>query len=106
MFKHDSQEKRTNQINMDDFDTNTLAAFKQFLLAGKVEDGKKTALGLILLADKYNIQVMKEVAEDYVMRHIQEMDKDEVLDTFSKVSRGILVDAMVVAWSKMELSRS
>lgn len=99
MFNHDSLEKRTGQIRMEDYNAKTLTAFKQFLLTGKIENGNETALGLILLADKYDVQVMKKAAEDYVKQNFQEMDKDEVLDILQKVSRNTLFNAMIDSWS-------
>lgn len=94
MFSHDSKEKRTGIIEMKDFDSQTLAAFVQFLETGEIKDGKETALGLILLSDKYDIQQMKEAAEDFVKKNIGEMNKEGVLEVFYKVGRKSLFDAM------------
>lgn len=69
-------------------------------MTGKVTDGKETALGLILLGDKYDIQAMKTSAEQFVKKNIAEMDKEDVIDIFSKVSRDTLYRAMVELWAK------
>lgn len=99
MFKHHMQERRTGQVRMEDFDTKTLNAFTKFLVAGNIENGKETVLGLIILADKYDIPGMQEAAEDYIKQNIHEMDEEEVLDTLSKVSSRTLAKSMLDSWS-------
>lgn len=94
MFDHDSKEKQTGEIKLDEFDVQTLSAFKDFLLLGQIVDGKQTALQLVLLGDKYDIQQMKEAAEKFIKKNIRYFDKDDVLDIFHKVSRQSLFDVM------------
>lgn len=100
MFNHNLKEKQTNQIEMADFDCKTLTAFKNFLLTGKITDGEETALGLILLGDKYDIQGMKSAAENFVKDNIVEMDMDDVFDVLSRVCRESLYHAVVKNWIK------
>lgn len=100
MFNHDSQEKLTGQIELKDFNKQTLEAFGHFLMTGDIIYGKETALGLIILGDKYDIQKMKEAGEDFVKRNIKRMDKDDLIDVWSKVSRDLLYDVMVGFWAK------
>lgn len=100
MFEHDSKEKQTGQIELKDFDSKILSAFAHFLEKGEVKDGKDTALGLILLSDKYDIQYMKEAAELFIKKNIKEMDQDEVLDIYHKVNRETLKKLMVDSWSE------
>lgn len=100
MFEYDSKEKQTGQIEMKDFDSKVLAAFVHFMEEGEIKDGKETALGLILLGDKYDIQYMMQEAEKYVRKNIKDMDQDEVLDIYHRVKRESLKEAMVGYWSK------
>lgn len=100
MFDHDTKEKRTGQIELEDFDSKTLTAFSHFLSSGEIQDGKETALGLILLGDKYDIQDMKEVAEKFVKKNYDQMNQEDVLDVFSKVGRESLKQAMASSWKQ------
>lgn len=100
MFKHNSKEKQTGQIELKDFNAKTLEAFGHFLITGQIIDGKETALGLILLGDKYDIQAMKSAGEDFVKKYITQLSKDDVIEVLSKVSSDLLYDTMVSAWSR------
>lgn len=100
MFKYDSKEKRTGEIEMKDVDEKTLNAFSYFLATGQIKGGKETALGLILFSDKYDIQDMKKAAEKFVKRNFKEMDKEDILDVFNKVGRESLKRALEKAWVK------
>lgn len=99
MFNHNSMEKQTGEIVLKDFDAATLTAFAHFLMTGRVEDGKATALGLVLLGDKYDIQPMKEAAETFIKNNIRDFNKENVLAVFSAVCPKLLFDAMD-SWSK------
>lgn len=87
MFSHDSKEKETGEIELKDFDYKILSAFAHFLMTGEITDGKDTALGLLLLGDKYDIQAMRVTAENFVKKNIEQMNEEDVIDIFSKVGR-------------------
>lgn len=99
MFDHDSKEKQTGQIELKDFNSKTLEAFACFLMTGEIVNGKETALGLIVLGDKYDIKGMKTAGENFVLENIAQMNKNDVIEVFSKVSVDLVYDA-IVAWSK------
>lgn len=65
----------------------------------KIKDGINTATGLILLGDKYDIQVMKSAAEEFVKKNVKEMNQQNVFDVLSLVNKKMLVKAVVDAWS-------
>ena len=90
MLTHDTKEKQTMTVELKDFDCKTLDAFGHFLMTGKIKNGKDTALGLVILGDKYDIQIMKQVSERFVLNHITEMNLDDVLDVFCKLSRDLM----------------
>lgn len=92
MLNHDTVEKMTGQIKMEDLDTRTLIALKQYMMTGKIVDGEETALGLILLGDMYGVQGMKEAAEFFVKHNIERMDKEEVWDIYSRLNRNLYKD--------------
>lgn len=106
MFKYRFKMMQTLKIKLKDFDCNTLDAFSYFLATGRIKNGKETALGLILLADKYDIEDMKVAAEKFVTDNFDAMEPKNVLDTFSKVGCGSLEQAMKRAWSRSDISRS
>ena len=98
IFNHDSKEKQTGAIELKDYNSKTLDAFIHFLMEGKIKDGKETALGLILLGDKYDIQFMKKEAEKFVKEHFHELDQDEAMDIMCKVSRETVKVGLIRGW--------
>ena len=98
IFNHDSQENQTGTIELKDYNSKTLDAFIHFLKTGTIKDGKETALGLILLGDKYEIQFMKREAERFVKSHFHEMDRDEAMDIMFRVSRKTVEDGLLRGW--------
>lgn len=100
MLSHDTKEKQTMTVELKDFDCKTLDAFGHFLMAGEIKNGKETALGLVLLGDKYDVQAMKKAGEKFVLNHLHSFDKEDVLDVFCKVSRDIVMDSLIETCSK------
>ena len=98
IFSHDSREKQTGTIELNDYDSNTLDAFAHFLMTGEIKNGKNTALGLLLLGDKYDIQFMKKEAERFVKSHFRELDQDEAVDIMCQVSKEIVKEGLLRAW--------
>ena len=98
IFSHDSQEQKSGSIQLKDYDSKTLEAFVHFLMTAKIKDGKETALGLILLGDKYDIQFMKSEAERFVKSHFHELDRDEAMEIMLKVSRKTVEEDLLRAW--------
>ena len=98
IFSHDSLEKQTGTIELKDYDSTTLEAFTHFMMEGKIKVGKETALGLILLGDKYDIQFMKTEAEKFVKSHFHELDQEEAMDIMFKVSREAVKAGLIRGW--------
>ena len=67
------------------------------------KDGKDNALGLVVLGDEYNIQVMESAAEEYIKNNFKDSNQDDVLDIF-QVNRECLKQLMAQNWSKKPLS--
>lgn len=86
MFAHDTKECRELKIDLKDFDCNTLNAYVNFLITDKLDnDSKSTALGLYILADKYHVEGLKEMAKFYIVKNLRQFDSNEVYEVFTKI---------------------
>lgn len=92
MFKHNLREKQTSEVVMDDFDVKTLEAFKHFLKEEEIENGSETAVGLYLLADKYDVPALRIMSEAFILKNLNHFDKDEIFDIFVAINRPLVVN--------------
>ena len=70
MFKHDMIENKSNTVNIPDVDHEVLKEMLRFIYMGEVEDIKKMASELFIVADKYDIQGLKSKCEKYIADNI------------------------------------
>ena len=87
MFSHDVQENESSTIELKDFDTNVLDAFCNYLLNDEMDEDDSTALGLYILADKYDVKGLKQQAEDFILCNIEDFNKDEVFEIMVKIGQ-------------------
>lgn len=77
MFSHDMKETNTSIIDLPDFKSITLQAFCNFLLTDEVIPNNETALELYNLADKYDIQGLKNISTQYICNNWNNLEKDD-----------------------------
>ena len=90
MLTYDTKEKQESQIGLEDFDVKTLKAFVHFLVTDKVVFDKDTILGLYLLGDKYDLQLLKFKARNFTLEHIKELDPKKVFDVVSMIDTDMI----------------
>ena len=95
MFSHDMEENKTSTIDLKSFDTITLQAFCDFLLTDQMEPDNGTALGLYLLADKYDVQGLKELTQGYMLANLKEFDRDEVFQVLIKTNEPLFQKLLI-----------
>ncbi|KAJ8673610.1 hypothetical protein QAD02_004872 [Eretmocerus hayati] len=61
MFEHDMIESKLNVVDIDDVELDVLKEMLRFIYARKVENLDKVACGLLAVADKYEIQGLKDI---------------------------------------------
>lgn len=64
MFEHDMMEKKLNEVQISDVDYDVLKEMLRFIYADRVENVENLAGELIVAADKYRIDGLKEVCEE------------------------------------------
>lgn len=85
MFDHDTEENRKSTVDMKDFDEVTLQSFSNYIWSENFCGDKNSALGMYILADKYDIHPLRKEAEDFVVANLRDFDKDEVFGVFLKI---------------------
>jgi len=78
MFNHnDTKENQVNEVEIKDFNAETVKDFVDFLYNGEPEDkGRCYDLDLLALADKYNVGILKTACEKEL---ISKLDKSNVV---------------------------
>ncbi|RWS20255.1 TD and POZ domain containing-like protein [Leptotrombidium deliense] len=67
-MSHDTNEKATESLIIDDFDWKVVDAMVRFIYTDKVDDIVLTeyATEIIMIADKYDLPLLRRIAEEYV----------------------------------------
>ena len=81
MFTHDSREKRTGKIHLPDVSPKVGEAFAQYLHSNTLSTDKfkDTALDLLILAEKYEVLILKDSCEKILMNNLTIQSAGEVL---------------------------
>lgn len=85
MFSHDVQENESLTVDMKDYGTDVLQSFCDFLLTDEMDDDSDKVIGLYILADKYDVKGLKQQAEDFLLRNIEDFDRNEVFEVMLKI---------------------
>lgn len=71
MFRHDTVEKQTGKVTINDCDPDSFQLFLEYLYSGRLEDmSSNSALHLYSTSDKYNVQELKTFCTKYLMQNL------------------------------------
>lgn len=71
MMQHDTKEKATGIVPIEDIDPSVFTEFLNFLYAGELEDlNSDNALNLYVAADKYEVEELKIICLKYMLQNI------------------------------------
>lgn len=85
MFKHDTKENETGEISIVDIDKSTMEDLLEYIYTGDIKQLRmEKALSLYGAADKYDINNVKEICSEFIVRNLS---VDSVCDVikFSKL---------------------
>lgn len=99
MFTHDMEENRTLTIDLKDFKCITLQAFCNFLSTDSTEVNNETGLELYELADKYDIQRLKKLTEEYILTNLEDFDRNEVFKILIKTNDQLFNQLLIEKYS-------
>ena len=77
MFSNNFKEAEENKVEVVDIDADTFGDMLIFMYSGKVENLKKNAENLMMAGDKYDLQELKQMAEESLSLNL---GVDNVLD--------------------------
>ncbi|KAI1308962.1 Speckle-type POZ protein [Halotydeus destructor] len=70
MFSMQSVESKSKTISIRDYDSDTVKVFLQFLNTDQVSNLDEHAQELFIMADKYQVPLLKATCEDYIAKHV------------------------------------
>lgn len=70
MFQHNMQESETNRIDITDVEERVVGEMLRYMYTGTCECLKELADGLILVADKYDLQGLKVMCEESLIENL------------------------------------
>ncbi|KAI6180009.1 STAS domain-containing protein [Aphelenchoides besseyi] len=70
MFLHDTAERRTNVLNINDAEAKDVDKLLRFLYTGEVDDLRNSAHDLLPLADCYDVSELTEMCVDAMVRNL------------------------------------
>jgi speckle-type POZ protein len=72
MFKHPMEEQSSNQVKIKDIDPDVFQMMLRFIYTGRVQVDKleMMAAGLFIAADKYLLDQLKIICENYLLHHM------------------------------------
>ncbi|OXU30766.1 hypothetical protein TSAR_013232 [Trichomalopsis sarcophagae] len=90
MFEHDMLENKENIVEITDVDAETMAEVLRFIYAGKIKDIEKSAVDLLVLADKYQIETLRIMCEGAMVKNLNTNNVTDILkivDRYGTCSR-------------------
>lgn len=81
MLTHDTRENQTNIIEIQDASFEAIKAFVKYLYIEEVDNVSEELDSLVMLADKYDVQGLKERCESCL---VQTVNEENVIDLFLK----------------------
>jgi len=70
MFKEVTNEHQDNFVNIQDIDSDIFEVFLRFLYSGQVDQLDEMCLDLLVTADKYDVQPLKELCARHMAKNI------------------------------------
>lgn len=95
MFSHDMTENETLTINLEDFDTMIIKTFCDFLSTDQVKPNTETALKLYLLADKYDVRILKQMMRNYIFTNLKDFDPNEIFLCFQQTNEQLIKKLLI-----------
>lgn len=93
LIKSKSGTDQSNMVDLKNFDTGTLNAFKTFLLEDMIEAGnEKFAVQLYDLGMELSFEPLIQAAKYTVMKHIGNFDQEEIFDSLINANRLFVED--------------
>lgn len=74
MLDHDTREKQTSEVNIDDCDKSVFEAFLKYIYTDEVDGMETVAVPLMILADKYSMRFLKDKCEKYLAEAVSSSD--------------------------------
>lgn len=79
MFTAKVEQSQTFEIAIESIDSGTMHELLRFIYCGKVNNIKDVALGLLLVANKYGIEDLKDICSSSLMENLTEDNVIEAL---------------------------
>ena len=70
MFQHDMRESKSNEINIQDIDFNTVRDMVKFIYSGRLKDLADKSDLLLAAADKYDIRDLKNICSQHLAANL------------------------------------
>ena len=70
MFQHDMRESKSNEINIQDIDFNTVRDMVKFIYSGRLKDLADKSDLLLAAADKYDIKDLKNICSQHLAANL------------------------------------
>lgn len=83
MFQHDMRESKSNEINIQDIDFNTVRDMVKFIYSGRLKDLADKSDLLLAAADKYDIRDLKSICSQHLAANLS---TDQVRDLTSVIT--------------------
>jgi speckle-type POZ protein len=80
MLCHSMKEGVDKEIRIEDMDTEVLRQLVRFLYMDSTGDLRRTAVPILLAADKYDIKKLQLICENYLINHLTDDSLDQVLN--------------------------
>ena len=79
MFKEGTKEHEDNYVNIEDIDSDVFDVFLRFIYSGQVDHLDEMCLDLLVAADKYDVQPLKEICVQHMTKNISVENAVDVL---------------------------
>ncbi|UYV82973.1 DNAH8 [Cordylochernes scorpioides] len=79
MFSHKMKESLKNKVHIEDVDPDVLWGMLQFIYSGKISQMAQIAGGLLVAADKYGLERLKELCEETMVANLTVENAAETL---------------------------
>ena len=100
MFSIDSAERRTGRVELTDFTIETLEEFVYFLTKDVVRKIEEKAIDLFVLSDKYNVESLRLLTEDYLSHNISKVNAYRLHDVCLKIKSDPIARSLIEFFDK------
>lgn len=94
MFRNEMAEKKTNEVFIEDCDTESFQEFLQYLYTGRIENITfDMAYHLYTTADKYDVQKLKKFCVQYMSRSVTAENVCDIAVLAEELGEMVLLDS-------------